>query len=36
MDQKSNRGEVEFGINYENDMYGDVSSVFFFFFGEVE
>lgn len=28
MDQKSNRGEVEFGINYENDMYGDVS--FFF------
>lgn len=25
MDQKCNRGEVEFGINYENDMYGDVS-----------
>lgn len=23
--QKCNRGEVEFGINYENDMYGDVS-----------
>lgn len=31
MDQKCNRGEVEFGINYENDMYGDVSSFADFF-----
>lgn len=38
MDQKCNRGEVEFGINYENDMYGDVSLflrfVFIHFFNQ--